>query len=54
MRAWADLTCCQYLITEACYKSCAIENRASARFAYDAADRLTAERGFDGRRIDYR
>ncbi|WP_068639417.1 RHS repeat-associated core domain-containing protein [Thauera butanivorans] len=30
------------------------ENGAHYRFAWDALDRLSAEQGFDGRRIDYR
>ncbi|MBD9417581.1 RHS repeat protein, partial [Pseudomonas sp. PDM16] len=30
------------------------ENNAIYRFAWDALDRLVAEQGFDGRRIDYR
>jgi len=30
------------------------ENGAHYRFAWDALDRLIAERGFDGRRLDYR
>ena len=30
------------------------ENGADYRFAWDAQDRLVAERGFDGRRLDYR